>query len=45
MKGVVVDTCDVSFEGCLSVRVVDDIRHEAFARGVVTPLIGGKIGD
>jgi hypothetical protein len=37
VRGVVVGSCDVPFEGRLVVRVVDDVRHETFARGVVAP--------
>jgi hypothetical protein len=45
MWGTIIGTHDMSFGGHLTVRVVNDLRHEAFVRGVVAPLARGKIRD
>jgi hypothetical protein len=45
MRGTIVGTRTASLGGCLSVRVVSDLRHETITRGVVAPLARGRIGD
>jgi hypothetical protein len=45
MRGTVVGTHDVPFEGHLMAGVIDDLHHETFVRGVVAPLARGGIRD
>jgi hypothetical protein len=45
VRGDVVSTRDMPLEGHLVVRVVDDVCHEAVARGVVAPLTGHRVRD
>jgi hypothetical protein len=45
IRGAVVGTHDKPFGDHLVVRVIDDVRHETFTRGVVAPLTRDKIGD
>jgi hypothetical protein len=45
MRGIIVGTRTTSLGGHLSTRVVSNLCHEAFARGVVTPLARGRIRD
>jgi hypothetical protein len=38
MRGAVVGTRDMPFRGHLAVRVINDVRHETFTRGVIALL-------
>jgi hypothetical protein len=45
LRGTIVGTNTASLRGCLSMRVISDLRHEIFTRGVVAPVAGGRIRD
>jgi hypothetical protein len=45
VRGDAVSTRDVPLGGHLAVRVVDDVCHEAFTRGVVASLTGHRVRD